>query len=611
MTREFCCQPSGNEKRGREPVTRTGHENRSREPVTRTGHENRSRATPETRSAMATPPAIPVVEAYVSGIDYGASAKDVVAYFSQYGRVVRCLLPPSKTSGRNKGFGFVTFGTVEDLEVVLRAPHSFRGRRLKLNKSKYAQGVVLKDESSIFLFQNGRLQVGVYLEERGQFLRKWTVPGTVLTVVNFQRRYVKFSYANGSHKLHIKHNLDDVVDLVDTQCRDPVTFRRDSTIIFRSQSAPKLNSEETNVFQMQDGSFWESLPTDDEGDSVKRVTDFSPDSSLSSCFDYALISTDIARNASKFRAVADINGYKVIRADTTSITPLVQQPKSRDAEGLPFRVLFQVDFLVTEGILYHDLLPPDFYRLLKHAGSEDITITALQKLSQEAMYPIEDPVTALREAIQLARESKPSARAKKPSLDPSTAVPIHRVFVTPLRTICWGPEVDSPNRVLRQFSEHLDRFLRVSFTDEDWSRLQISKTDEPMDELYKRVRRILRDGLVVGGRHFEFLATSSSQLREHSCWFFARTPDLTADHIRSWTGNFSHIRNVAKYAARMGQCFSSTVTGKECQVRKEEFEDVIDIKTHDGQYTFTDGIGTISPEVVSLLYVFKENYNCI
>ena len=517
--------------------------------------------------AMASaPPDIPVVEAYVGNIDYNASVEDVVKYFSQYGRVVRCKLPSKNRTMQHRGYGFVTFASVQDLEVVLRVSHYFRDRSLKVDKSTRAQDVVLKDETGIFLFQNGRLDVGVYLEERGQFLRKWTVPGTVLTVVNFQRRYVKFSYVDGDrqHKLHIKHNLDesDLVDLVDTQCLDPSTSRRGTAIIFRTQSAPKLNSEETNVFlgHLQDRLVWESCPTDDEGDTVKRVTDFSPGNSLSNYFDYALMSNDIDRDRPSFRAVADSNGYIVSRTAITTVFPLVQKPKPLDAEGLSFRVLFQIHALVTDGILYHDLIPPDFFYLLKRVGSEDAAVIALQKLHQTGAYPIEDPVTALREAIHSAKTSKQGA--KKPSLDPSTGVPIHRVFVTPLRTICWGPEVDSPNRVLRQFSEHLDRFLRISFTDEDSSRLQVSKTDEPIEELYKRVRRILRDGLVVGGRHFEFLATSSSQLREHSCWFFSPTHDLTADHIRSWMGNFSHIRNVAKYAARMGQCSLARSQGK-------------------------------------------------
>ena len=571
---------------------------------------------------MAAAPIIPVVEAHVGNIDYNVTVKDVVEYFSSYGSVVQCkLLAGDRGRGRrHKGCGFVKFASVQDLEVVLSASHTFRGRKLKVSKSNHAGGLALKDESGIFLFHHGRLHVGVYMTERGQFLRKWEVPIDVLTVVNFQRRFVKFSFSYDEgfrkRKVHIKHNLDDIVEMIDTKCSDHSRFLERNAIIFRSQSAPRLNEEEIDsLSELLQDLVWESIPTDDESNTVKRVTDFTPDKSLSVCFDYMLVATDISRSISNFKSTAERYGHEVTPPatgrGTTPITNLAPQPKFPVASLLPYKVLFQIDVLVAEGILYQDLIPLAFYQLLKEIKKEKTAIRCLEMLLQSGMYPIEDPVSALRDTIQRVRVGGTDAgrvTIEKPNLDPSTAVPIHRVFVTPLRTICWGPETDTPNRVIRQFSQHLDRFLRVSFTDEDWNKLQVGKSEESVEEIYDRVRRTLRDGLVVGHRRFEFLATSSSQLREHACWFFASTGYLTADYIRSWMGDFSSIRNVAKYAARMGQCFSSTVTGQECAVKKDEFEYVRDIKTSDLKYTFTDGIGAISPEVQQMHFV---NYQVV
>jgi RNA-dependent RNA polymerase len=59
------------------------------------------------------------------------------------------------------------------------------------------------------------------------------------------------------------------------------------------------------------------------------------------------------------------------------------------------------------------------------------------------------------------------------------------------------------------------------------------------------------------------LGFSSSQLRSHSCWFFASNEDITADEIRASIGNFSDIKVVAKHAARIGLAFSSTMPSKE------------------------------------------------
>lgn len=50
------------------------------------------------------------------------------------------------------------------------------------------------------------------------------------------------------------------------------------------------------------------------------------------------------------------------------------------------------------------------------------------------------------------------------------------------------------------------------------------------------------------------------QVREQSCWFWsAPEGGPTAADIRAGLGDFDHIRCVAKFTTRVGQCFSSTV----------------------------------------------------
>ena len=81
-----------------------------------------------------------------------------------------------------------------------------------------------------------------------------------------------------------------------------------------------------------------------------------------------------------------------------------------------------------------------------------------------------------------------------------------------------------------------------------------------------RMEQVLGSGITIAGRHFDFLAFSTSQLKEHSTWFFAPVAELTADRVRNWMGDFQGIKCVAKYAARMGQCFSSTLDTVEVPV---------------------------------------------
>ena len=81
-----------------------------------------------------------------------------------------------------------------------------------------------------------------------------------------------------------------------------------------------------------------------------------------------------------------------------------------------------------------------------------------------------------------------------------------------------------------------------------------------MSKMYERIKNILINGVNVCDRNYQFLAFSSSQLREHSCWMFAAPDDnCTVDTIREWMGDFRNVRPVAKYAARVSKIFSFTL----------------------------------------------------
>ena len=94
---------------------------------------------------------------------------------------------------------------------------------------------------------------------------------------------------------------------------------------------------------------------------------------------------------------------------------------------------------------------------------------------------------------------------------------------------------------------HLKMFLTL-VTDEDQQKIQSSADRKQLDEVYTRVFRTLKNGITVGGRHFEFLAFGNSQLRDHGCYMFNSDRNLSADLVREWMGIFDGIKSVAKYA---------------------------------------------------------------
>ena len=104
------------------------------------------------------------------------------------------------------------------------------------------------------------------------------------------------------------------------------------------------------------------------------------------------------------------------------------------------------------------------------------------------------------------------------------------------------------------------------------------------------------NGVTIGDRHYEFLAFGNSQFRENGAYFFAPLPYLNARHIRQWMGDFKKIHAVAKHAARLGQCFSTT---RAINCMKPTVVEIDDIWRN--KYNFTDGVGKISPFLAQLV----------
>ncbi|KAK1656065.1 RNA-dependent RNA polymerase [Colletotrichum phormii] len=164
---------------------------------------------------------------------------------------------------------------------------------------------------------------------------------------------------------------------------------------------------------------------------------------------------------------------------------------------------------------------------------------------------------------------------------------IRKVIVTPSTMHFCSPSVESSNRVLRKYNSYQDRFLRVQFTDELYRGRIYSDAG---NEIHHRIYRALKQGIKIGNRTYEFLAFGNSQIRECAVYFFCPTDHLSCDQIRDWMGHFNHIKNVAKYAARIGQCFSTTR-----EIRGVTVPQIVQMQDIErGGYCFSDGVGKIS-----------------
>jgi RNA-dependent RNA polymerase len=201
----------------------------------------------------------------------------------------------------------------------------------------------------------------------------------------------------------------------------------------------------------------------------------------------------------------------------------------------------------------------------------------------------------------------------KKNVDIEFEIPKHyahvpRIIVTPTQDYLVQPELVAENRVIRQYGHEFA--MRIAFREEDFNKL-MSFGDSLRDVLRTRVVDLLKSGIKICGRHFHFLACSNSQLRDHGAWLFAKHDGVGTEEIRKSLGELDNIRCVATYVSRMGQCFSSTkesvkvsipegvlikqIDEIEVQYRDVKFECCG--QTRSGTYTFSDGIGKISPSL--------------
>jgi len=167
-----------------------------------------------------------------------------------------------------------------------------------------------------------------------------------------------------------------------------------------------------------------------------------------------------------------------------------------------------------------------------------------------------------------------------------------RVTITPTLTYYYIEEPEQSNSVLRRYKAQEKNFLRVTFEDETGGSINnvkyISNT---------KFRKFLNKLLILD-RSYKFLAYSSSQLKNSSLWMISEQGNFTVQNIHAEIGDLSQIHNPAKRAARLGQLFSASFKGLILNENITTHE-IVDIKDPTQKYTFTDGVGKISKNLLN------------
>ncbi|KAG0251066.1 hypothetical protein BG011_007879 [Mortierella polycephala] len=303
-----------------------------------------------------------------------------------------------------------------------------------------------------------------------------------------------------------------------------------------------------------------------------------------------------ASQASLGRFVRKCKAYNLLASNPGRLTVLDSSQLVRPRLGALQSLAFDVQYLL-EAALSHNYI-------VEYDLTAEV-VKLLSGLNPLVACSIVDHIIALRKRVWNLQEyliqeiSKLTKTSLRPRIVPHQCVYLRKVLVTPTTMHLQPPTIETSNRIIRHFSYLSDYFLRVEFSDEGHNKLWSKDGSQNLNNaIYNRIFSALTSGIKIGDRTYEFLAYSASQLRDNAAWFFCpQGGDCTADSIRDWMGDFSHIKSIAKYGARMGQCFSSTRAI--ANLAASEVEMIDDIE-HNG-HNFSDGCGRLSSNLAQII----------
>jgi hypothetical protein len=167
------------------------------------------------------------------------------------------------------------------------------------------------------------------------------------------------------------------------------------------------------------------------------------------------------------------------------------------------------------------------------------------------------------------------SRTKSPTNKSFNAevVIIRRSVLTPTRLLLLPPQPTLKSRFIVESNP--DFTLRLTVREDDLKNTCFTVRKNQTNFLKGVIKTRIINNIRIDDQVFEFLSTSSSQLRDSGMVLYAKDESRTASSIRESIGDMSEIRrNVAKYVAQLGLTFSQVMT----HIIVEK--DLIEVKPH-------------------------------
>ena len=217
----------------------------------------------------------------------------------------------------------------------------------------------------------------------------------------------------------------------------------------------------------------------------------------------------------------------------------------------------------------------------------NITLTKIMdkfqnSLEEKTLKEFEKEIEKTFNLLYAQYESEGLEEVLKPSKN-EILMRVQRCVITPTYILFTPYVLEEGNRILRENVKSINYSMLCGFKMDS---LEEARWNNKF--LMEYIKFILSKGFQIGEKTFSFFNYSQSQFRNMSCWLLTNPVEVLAK-----IGDFSNIKQLSKYAARISQTLTTTI--KTIPIQKDSIKDYIeDVKTKDGIYTFSDGVGKIS-----------------
>ncbi|KVI06345.1 Nucleotide-binding, alpha-beta plait [Cynara cardunculus var. scolymus] len=544
----------------------------------------------------------------VSNIPRSVTAQDLLDFLESHtgkSTVFACEISSDHKNWKSRGFGRIQFETLESKSKAISLSRQgllcFKGFNLSLSHS--LDDVIFRPVQPHNRVEHGFLRTGLLLKrdcmsvlESWEDVKAWVLP---------ERKSLEFWVKHFGDCYRLELQFSDVLEAFPCSLHSQET----NAVLLKLKHAPKL-------YQKLSGSNVSPRFTPDRYHICKedfeftwvRTTDFSSTKSIGQSCTLCLEFKEGCSGLDSFTSlpvyIKDLIDLSVKDGQefhsSSDVVPLVRCPPELD---LPYEILFQLNSLIQTQKLSLPSVDRDLIEFIISQNSDSV-MTVLKRMhkSHSTCY---DPITYIKDKLDIQSKTvKITSSIQSKSASQNKIMSIHRVYITPSKIYCLGPELEASNYIVKHYSAYSSDFLRVTFVEEDWGKLQPTVISTSLQQgifskpqktkVYDRALDVMRNGICIGSKKFEFLAFSASQLRSNSVWMFASNDHVTAESIRNWMGCFRSIRSVSKCAARMGQLFSTSKQTIEVLPHHVEIIPDIEVKTDGVDYCFSDGIGKIS-----------------